>query len=70
MIDTYVRCNSVIVHNDANDGDDKQIENKRQLYKEFWECYANEPIRGRNLILASFCPEVCIRLKYFQFICL
>ena len=29
MIDTYVRCNSVIVHNDANDGDDKQIENKR-----------------------------------------
>ena len=55
-----VKCNSIKVHNDVYDGDSKKTTEQMEMFKEFWELYKDEPIKGRNLIIKSLCPEVCL----------
>ena len=59
-MDLVVKCNFIQIHNDVNDGDPKQIAELMESFKEFWSLYEKEPIKGRNIIINSLCPEVSI----------
>lgn len=36
-------------------------------FSDFWKKHSNKPLSGRNLILASFCPEVICLLLILVF---
>ena len=31
---------------------------QRAVFEKFWEVHSDRPLEGRNVILASFCPQV------------
>ena len=51
------QANHVNVHNDQNGGifvTDEQ----RNEFERFWQEYKENPLEGRNLIIASMCPQI------------
>ena len=56
-IEIVLHANNVVVSNDQKSNvsitDDYKVE-----FQRYWEEYRHHPLRGRNQILASFCPQV------------
>ena len=52
-----LKANHLSVNNEQRAGVLVTEELKRE-FSEFWERYKDAPLRGRNHILSSFCPQV------------
>ncbi|XP_045125419.1 DNA helicase MCM9-like isoform X2 [Portunus trituberculatus] len=51
-------CVDLVVDNKERSGSTAITEEVRQEFDEFWEHHKHCPLTGRNIILASICPEV------------
>ncbi len=56
-IELALKANNLIVNNDQRSSVALTEDIKRE-FEEFWEHHKHHPLRGRNEILASFCPQV------------
>ena len=50
-------ANHVSVHNDRNGGI-FVTDDQRNEFERFWQEYADNPLEGRNHIIASMCPQI------------
>ncbi|XP_063846582.1 DNA helicase MCM9-like [Scylla paramamosain] len=57
-VDLVLKANNVTVDNKERSGSMAITEEVRQEFAEFWEHHKHRPFTGRNIILASICPEV------------
>ncbi|XP_046846241.1 DNA helicase MCM9-like [Xenia sp. Carnegie-2017] len=56
-VDVVLHANHVHVHNDQN-GDAIITEELRNEFQNFWKEHENNPLEGRNHIIASMCPQI------------
>ncbi|XP_022099794.1 DNA helicase MCM9-like [Acanthaster planci] len=56
-VELVLRANHIAVKNDQR-GTITVTDEMRQEFEEFWEKYKYSPFTGRNVILASLCPQV------------
>ncbi|XP_070543644.1 uncharacterized protein [Ptychodera flava] len=56
-IEMVMKANHILVKNDQRSLI-AVTDELRKEFEEFWEKYDSEPITGRNIILASLCPQV------------
>lgn len=56
-VDVVLLANHVHVHNDQN-GDAIVTEEIRNEFQNFWKEHENNPLEGRNHIIASMCPQI------------
>ncbi|XP_038046170.1 DNA helicase MCM9-like [Patiria miniata] len=56
-VELVLRANHIVVKNDQR-GSVTVTDEMRQEFEEFWEKYKYSPFTGRNVILASLCPQV------------
>lgn len=56
-LEVVIKANHVSVNNEQRSGV-MLTEEIKQEFDEFWTRHKNTPLRGRNHILASFCPQV------------
>ncbi|XP_074043556.1 DNA helicase MCM9 [Macrotis lagotis] len=56
-VEIVLKANYVQVNNEQSTGNivDEEV---RKEFENFWEYYKNDPLAGRNEILASLCPQV------------
>ena len=59
-IELALKSNFITIHNDVNYEDPAKTAEHINLFKQFWSTYENEPFKGRNIIVTSLCPEVCL----------
>lgn len=60
-LETLIMGNTVHVENNSGMGMSLSLENQReakQEFSQFWEGYATNPLKGRDSILASVCPQL------------
>lgn len=62
---TIMIANNVNVLHKVINSDYKQAE-VREIFDNYWKIYENDPLVGRNKILASICPQVSIILSFFS----
>ncbi|XP_042226374.1 DNA helicase MCM9-like [Homarus americanus] len=56
-IDLVLKANNIAIHNKQRSGNIVTDE-MREEFAEFWEHHKYDPLRGRDIILSSFCPQV------------
>ncbi|XP_063610994.1 DNA helicase MCM9-like [Penaeus indicus] len=56
-IDLVLKANNVTIRNKQRSGT-VVTDEMRDEFAEFWEYHKYDPLTGRNIILASFCPQV------------
>lgn len=59
---TLMLANSVAVRRKVSDMSSTQ--EIKGVFKEYWSKYSENPLRGRDNILASVCPQVSIEIQY------
>ncbi|XP_032829422.1 DNA helicase MCM9 [Petromyzon marinus] len=57
-LELVLRANHLEVANDGTGLGVELGEEERRAVQEFWEGFAHNPLAGRNVILASLCPQV------------
>lgn len=56
-IEIIMVCNHVIINN-ASKGNLSVTEEQKNEFEKFWKDHQKDPLKGRNLILKSMCPQI------------
>lgn len=65
ILELALKCNHLRVLNGASNDDNAQRNAvMMEKFQNFWDEHAHNPLRGRNIIISSFCPQVCFDMLF------